>query len=179
MSAIGNQYGQALYQLAAEEGLSEAILQQLNALRQSFQGDPQYIRLLSAPQLSKQERCQILDEAFSGKLQPYLLNFLKILTEKGYMRHFDSCCESYVRLYNQAQGILPVTVITAGALSEDQSVRLREKLAQITGKTVQLICEVDESCLGGIRLEYDGKCVDDTVSHRLDNISKLLKNTVI
>ncbi len=179
MTPIANQYGQALYALACEEGVSHSILQELHVLRQSFSANPEYIRLLSAPQLTKQERCQILDEAFGGKLQPYLLNFLKILTEKGYMRHFDGCCESYIRLYDEANGILPVTAVTAYPLPQAQSLRLQEKLAQATGKTIHLTNKVDASCLGGVRLEYDGKQVDDTIAHRLDSIGKLLKNTVI
>ncbi len=179
MTPIGNQYGQALYQLAAAEGLSEPILQELAVLQQSFQETPEYIRLLSSPQLSKEERCRILDEAFGGKLQPYLLNFLKILTEKGYMRHFGSCVAAYTAFYNQDNGILPVTAITAYPLPAEQAARLKEKLTQITGKVIQLTNKVDESCIGGVRLEYDGISTDDTVSHRLENVAKLLKNTVI
>ncbi len=179
MTPIGYQYGQALYALAKDEGLSLPILQELAALRQSFAQCPEYIRLLSSPALTKSERCQILDEGFRGEIQPYCLNFLKLMTEKGYMGHFDQACQAYTELYNRDNGILLVKAITAYALSQDQSQRLQEKLAQMTGKTIDLTNLVDPDCLGGVRLEYDGKCTDDTIAHRLENIGKLLKNTVI
>ena len=38
---------------------------------------------------------------------------------------------------------------------------------------------VDPQVLGGVRLDYDGKRLDDTVSHRLDAVRRLLKNTVL
>ncbi len=179
MTPVAETYGQALYSLALEEGLTGSIGQELSVLRQSFADTPEYIRLLSSPTLSKEERCQILDDGFRGKVHPYLLNFLKLLTEKGYMRHFDGCCQVYAKAYDADNGILPVTVITALPLPQSQARRLQEKLAAQTGKIIRLECRVEEHVLGGIRLEYDGKLVDDTVLHRLEAIGKLLKNTVI
>ena len=179
MTEAGSVYGLALYDLAKSEGLTEQILKELFVLRRSFEVEPAFIKLLGTPALTKQERCGILDDSFRGKLQPYLLNFLKILTEKGYIRHFFHCCDAYREQYNRDHGILPVTAVTAVPMTEDQQKRLTTKLEALTGKTVELHCRIDPSCLGGVRLDYDGKCVDDTVAHRLDSVRTLLKNTVL
>ena len=180
MTQVGAVYAEALYSLAKDEGVNVAeIKQQLQTLEQSFAQEPAFVRLLSAPNLTKQERCGILDSSFRGKVHSYVLNFLKILTEKGYMRYFTDCSRAYRELYNQDHNILVVTAVTAVALTAAQSAKLKEKLSGITGKTVELVNKVDPACLGGVRLDYDGKRVDDTVSHRLDAIRALLKNTVL
>ena len=179
MTQVGTTYAEALYVLAKDEGLEDVILEELTALGAGFEEEPAFARLLSAPNLSKEERCGILDKSFRGKVQPYVLNFLKILTEKGYARHFTDCCKAYRDLYNQHHGILPVTAVTALALTEDQSARLARKLSAITGKTVDLHNRVDPAVLGGVRLDYDGKRVDGTVESRLKAVDKLLKNTVL
>ena len=179
MTQIGSVYAQALYALARDEGVAEPVLAQLKALDESFSGEPQFLRLLGAPNLSKEERCGILDDSFRDKVHPYVLNFMKLLTQKGYMRHFSDCCKAYRALYNQDNGILEVVAVTALPLSEGQTVRLKEKLTAITGKTIELNCRVDPACLGGVRLDYDGKRVDGTVKNRLDAIGALLKNTVL
>ena len=179
MSQVGTVYAQALYALTKEESCSEAVLKELAVLGESFAKEPKFVQLLSAPNLSKEERCGILDESFRGKVHPYVLNFLKILTEKGYMRRFSDCCKAFRQLYNEDHGILEVFAYTAIALSDDQRERLSQKLQAVTGKTIDLINRVDPDCLGGVRLDYDGKRVDDTVEHRLESISALLKNTVL
>ena len=179
MTQIGNVYGEALYSLAREEGLSDAVLQELKTLRDAFTQEPDFVRLLSAPNLSKEERCDILDRSFRGKVQPYVLNFLKILTEKGYARYFCDCCDAYRELYNADHGILTVKAVTAVALTDQQAAKLSDKLASITGKTIELQNRVDPGCLGGVRLDYDGKRVEDTVANRLASIGALLKNTVL
>ena len=179
MTEAGTVYGQALYDLSQSEGLSSVILQELTVLRQSFEAEPDFLRLLSTPSLTKEERCRILDDSFRGKIQPYLLNFLKILTEKGYIRHFSDCCDSYRQQYNQDNGILPVRAVVASPLTADQQQRLTEKLSALTGKTIDLSVKIDANVLGGIRLDYDGKRLDDTLAHRLDAIRTTLKNTVL
>lgn len=179
MNRVGSVYGEALYSLAGEENLSDVILQELNVLEEAFSQEPDFLKLLSAPNLPVAERCQLVDNCFRGKIQPYLLNFLKILTQKGLSRQFSDCCRCYRQLYNQDHNILPVTAVTAVPLTQEQSARLAAKLSEITGKTTQLHNRVDPECLGGVRLDYDGKRVDGSVANRLEAVRKLLKNTVL
>ena len=179
MTQAGSVYGEALYDLARSEGLSEEILNELSVLSQSFIAEPDFIRLLGTPSLSKEERCRILDDSFRGKVHPYVLNFLKILTEKGYMRYFGDCCKVYRDLYDRDNGILAVEAVTAVPLNPDQLNRLTQKLIAITGKKIRLHNRIDPQVLGGVRLDYDGKRLDDTIEHRLNAISSVLKNTVL
>ena len=104
---------------------------------------------------------------------------MKLLTEKGYMRLFADCCDAYQALYNRDNGILVVTAVSALELTDAQKDKLCQKLAATTGKTIELVSKVDPSCYGGLRIEYDGKSMDDTVSHRLNAMRSLLKNTVL
>ena len=179
MTDAANQYGTALYELAKDENLLDEILSQLEVLLQVTGEDPRFLTLLSAPSVPKEERCQILDTTFKGKVHPYLLNFLKILTEKGYMKQFPGCCRVFKDLYNRDHGILPVTCVTAAPLNEDLKEKLTEKLSSVTGKTIDLTCRVDSACLGGVRLDFDGKQVDGTVRRRLEDVKSILKNTVL
>ena len=179
MSQIGEVYAQGLYTLAAEENLCKTILDEMSVLAQSFSAEPMFLRLLSAPNVPVQERCKILDDSFRGKIQPYLLNFLKLLTEKGYIRRFSDCYKAYRNRYNEDNGILPVRAITAVSMTEDQTQRLTQKLQAVTGKTVALENVIDPAVMGGVRLDYDGKRVDGTVQSRLNAIRELLNKTVI
>ena len=148
-------------------------------MEQSFAQEPAFLRLLDAPNLTKEERCQVLDDALRAQFHPYVLNFLKILTEKGYMRHFSGCCQLFRQQFDKDNGILPVIAVTRMPLSDELRSKLAEKLSGVTGKTIRLDCKVDPECLGGVRLELDGMQLDGTVRHRLDEIRGLLKNTVL
>lgn len=179
MTQIGSVYGEALYELTLGENITEEVKEQMQVLNESFHSEPDFLRLLCSPNLSKQERCQILDDSFRDKIHIYLLNFLKILTEKGYIKQFSDCFEMFTQLYNHDHNIISVTAVTAVPLSSAQNDALTQKLNRITGKTVLLRNQVNPACLGGVRLDYDGQRLDGTVKNRLDNIRDLLNNTVL
>ena len=179
MTEVATTYGQAMYDLARDEGKSRQILAELSVLDQSLSAEPEFIQLLGSPNIPKEERVQILDSSFRGKIDPYVLNFLKVLTEKGYMRHFSGCCQFYRQCYNKDNGIMPVIAYTAVPLSEELRRKLTAKLSTVTGKTIELDCRIDPETLGGVRLDFDGKQVDGTVRRRLEDIRGLLKNTVL
>ena len=179
MTQIGTTYAQGLYALAQEESLTDEILSQLDVLEKTVGADQNYLKLLSTPALSKDERRELIDQAFRDKVHIYVLNFMKLLTEKGYIRHFSECCRAYRQLYNEEHGILPVRAVSAVAMSQQQLARLQEKLEQLTGKRVCIENVVDHRVLGGVRLDYDGVRIDGTVKNRLDSVRKLLETTVL
>ena len=179
MTGVGSVYGEALYSLAKDENRSQPILEQLTVLEAAFSQDPDFIRLLNSPTLTKVERCAILDDIFRGKVDPYLLNFMKILTEKGYMNYFTQCCKEYRLRYQSDHNILSVQAVTAVPLSREQTQKLSAKLEQLTGKTIDLHNKVDPAVLGGVRLDYDGKRLEDTLAHRMESIRDLLRSSVL
>ena len=172
-------YGQSLYDLASSENLADDILCQMQTVRQLFTENPDYVRLLTEPSIPKKQRLALLDEAFGSDMQPYLLNFLKILVENGMVRDFGGCCRRYTALYNADRGIAQAEVTSAVPLSGQQLERLRAKMEEISGKKIQLQPKVDPSVLGGLRVSLEGKLLDGTVKGRLDDLRRKVSETVM
>lgn len=167
MTETARMYGGSLYDLAAEEGLETRILGELDEAVALFKASPEYLHLLSTPSIPKKERCGLLDEALRDRVHLYVLNFLKILCEKGTLRELSGCARAYRIRYNQAHGILEATAISAVPLTEPQRAALHTKLESLTGKTIDLKTKVDAKVLGGIRLDIEGTELDGTVQNRL------------
>ena len=175
MTKTAQVYGGSLYDLAKEEGLTAEIGEELRQILALFDGEPDYWRFLSTLSISKDERCKALDEAFKGRIQPYLLNFLKILCENGTMSSLKGCAQEYRRRFNEDNGIVEVCAVTAVELKPALKDALQAKLQSVLGKTVELSCRVDPACMGGVLLELPGRQLDGTVKHRLDALSASLK----
>ena len=121
----------------------------------------------------------MLDEAFGGQIELYLLNFLKLLCEKKILREFAGCCEEFIRRYNSAHGIAEAVVTSAVKLSDTQMEALKAKLEKLSGKKVYLVQKTDASVLGGLRVELEGVQLDGTVQSRISGISKKLNELVV
>lgn len=172
-------YGGSMYDLAAEENLSDVVLEQMGQIKAIFRENPDYLKLLMNPAIDKAERIKLIDDAFGSEAEKYLTNFIKLLCEKNLLGEFEGCVEEFTRRYNNDHGIGAAVVTTAVALSEKQAAALKAKLESISGKKVSLEQKIDPSILAGIRVEIDGKLLDGTASGRLSGISKKLNETIM
>ena len=179
MTELAKRYGGSLYDLAAEEKLTEELLQELQTAVDSIEAEPQYKRLLATPSVPKKERCALLDEAFRGKVHLYVLNFLKILCEKGTLRELPGCARAFRVKYNQAHGILEATATSAIPMTAEQTERLHEKLEAVTGKKIDLKTKVEPGVLGGIRLDIEGTELDGTVQNRLASLRRSIAGITV
>lgn len=179
MTGTEQVYGGSLYDLAKEEGLDKELLEQLQAVLAILDENPEYGQFLSTVSISKKDRCSGLEEAFGGRVHPYLLNFMKILTENGTIGQLKGCAAEYGRRYDADNGIVEVRAVTAVPLKEPLRQLLLEKLESILGKTVRLQCAVDPACMGGVLLQLPGRQVDGTIRTRLDALSRTLKTNVL
>ena len=138
MTQIARLYGGSMYDLAAEEQLTDTVLEQMQTIRQLFRENPDYVKLLSEPSIPKEERTKLLDTAFGTEAERYLVNFLKLLCERGILGEYSGCCEEFIRRYNVDHNIATAVVTSAVALTDEQMAALKDKLEKISGKTVTL-----------------------------------------
>ncbi len=174
MTEFGREYGEGLYALCAEEHIERDALRQVQALKTSFRENEDFLRLLGNMTLSKEQRVAILDDTLRGSVHEYVLNFLKLLVERGAIHEFAECADAYRACYNRDHGVVEAEVTTAQPLTDSQRQKLIEKLQGMTGKEVVIKEKVDPSVLGGVLLQMDGKRFDNTVAHRLNAIKQAM-----
>ncbi len=174
MTELGRAYGSALYVLAEEEQLEKELLTQLDAVCNLLADNPDYVRLIRDKAIAKNERLSLLNGAFSGQVHPYLLNFMKLLCERGAFGEMPACRAEYISCYNDKHGIIPAKVISAEPLSDVQIARLKDALERKSGKHVTLDIHIDATLGGGLRVEMAGKCYDNTLESRMDHLRRAL-----
>lgn len=167
-------YGKSLHEVASEEGMAEEILSELLSIAELFRENPDYVKILDSPQIDRDELMEILNQDFFGRVKKYTLNFLKMLCEKRMVHHIEECVKEYERLYNEDNNIKVVNVTTAKPIKEEIVNKLITKLEEKTGGRIVLKRRVDESCIGGIIIEMDGRRIDSSVKSGLGQIKKAL-----
>ncbi len=175
MNETVKEYARALADLAVEAGAADAMLYETRVVKRMFDENPAYGRLLSDPQIPKAQRVGMIGEAFTDGFQPYLANFLKLITERGYARHIPAMMEEYERLYCETYGIVTATVVSAVPLTEEQKRRLSDKVSAITGKMVSLHCRVEPSVIGGVSLTVQNTLFEGSVRAKLNELRASLK----
>ncbi len=170
MTDFATTYGLALYALVQEEDLTVPILKQLKEVCAIFAQNPAIYKVLSVPDIAKEDRVTVVSDVLGTQVHPYVVNFLKVLVENGGILYLNECLEVYVKQYNKDNNIETITAITSVPLSGTLFEKLKAKLESITGKTVELTNTVDPACIGGIVLEFDTKQLDGSIQSKLNNL---------
>lgn len=179
MTEYSKLYGGCLYELADEEGLTDAMMGELGELRQLFGENPDYIRLLLEMSIPRAERLAMIDQAVGGWVQPYITHFLKLLCENGILQEFGNCCQEFTRRYREDHGMVEAVVTGAVPLSGEQLAALKAQLERMSHKTVMLVEKTDSSILGGLKVELEGKLLDGTIEGRLLGLQKKIDEIIV
>ena len=122
--------------------------------------------------------CGFMDDRFAlpgDQVLAPMLSFVLLLTAHGRIRSLPACVEEYRLLYQAAVAMSTAYVTSAVALTEAQQSALAEKLAAKFGRRVELVCEVDESLLGGLTVRLDGVVLDGSLRRRLQEVKDVIE----
>ena len=172
MSNISKAYADALFELSIEENILDEIMDQTLFLKQVMEENTDFVKLLGAPTVTKDEKAAITDNVFSGKINKHLLNFIKVMIQRKDTAEMNSSFADFEKLYNKHNNIEKAVVTTAVAMSDELKARLVDKLQSLTGKKILLTNKVDPACLGGAVLLMEDMQFNDFIFGKLE----ILKN---
>ena len=177
MNEIVMEYGGGLYSLAEESGLEKVILSETRMLSPLLTDE--YVHLLINPDIPKSERIALISELLDGRVHEYLASFVKLMTERGIATEIRGCFEEYERLYYETSGIVRVTAESTVELTDAQKSRLADKLTAHVGHPVEIEYVINRALIGGMRLSYNNKLIDDSVASKLKEIGERLAGVVV
>ena len=175
MSDRSKEYAEALFALAAEIKQEKPYLEALRVVGDALAAEPEYVELLAAPSIPRDERNALLEQAFGAAVPEQVLSFVQLLCAHGMVRSLPDCIEEYHRLYQAAVAMSTAYVTSAVALTEEQQTLLKEKLSAKFGRAIELVCTVDEHLLGGITVQLDGVVLDGSLRRRLQAVKDVIE----
>ena len=174
MTDIGKEYGAALFMLAVESGEKKEYAGSLKGIRDAFSEEPDFMGLLSSPAVPMSERLSSIEAAFAGRVPENVLSFLMLMCEKGRIEHFNDAVEEYCELLDASEHVSVAKVTSAAELTEKEKERLKNKLESMYKGEVRIQYFTDETLLGGIVVETDGKIMDGSLRHRLRDVKEVM-----
>ncbi len=172
---VVKEYAEALFILACEEKKEKEYLDELKLTKTLILKEPEYMLLLSSPNVSKEEKLSALEGAFSDHLSGHVMSFLMLLCEKGRITDIKLCVDDYERLYNERCKILVARVTSSVELTDEEKEKIRLMLEKKRGVEVELICKIDESILGGVIIETEDTVIDGSLKTKLRNVKEVMK----
>ena len=171
MEEIAAVYARSLFEVAKEQDKLDSVREQLGEFADALEETRELQVFFFSPYFSTTEKQDGLDRAVSGA-DEVIVNFLKLLIENHRMPVIFRVRRGYEELWEEENKLLPVRVTSAVELDKSTVSQIGDKIAEQTGRKVQLTTTVDPDVLGGIVLRVGNSILDASIRNRLEQLRR-------
>ena len=172
-ASAARRYAEAAYQLATRDKALDAYGDGLD-LAASIAGSADVTAILRNPARPLQERTKLVDALLAGRVPEAVLKLVGLLVARGKVDRIGNVAAEYRRLLNRERGIVEAVATSATPLSAKETEALAQKLAKMTGQTVDLRVTVDDALIGGLTVRVGDTLYDASVRGRLERLRERL-----
>jgi F-type H+-transporting ATPase subunit delta len=177
-SAVLGRYAKSLAEIVFEENIDETVTGDLKTYSEIFRTVPDLLEALDSPAVPREAKEKLLDELMSlYPVHPTTSNFLRILLQNNRIRYFQEILDSFIKSVNEHKGIVSARVTAAATLSQQEAKSLEDRLAGITGKSVNVELQTDAGLLGGIVVQIGSTSFDGSIRTKLAEMKRRLAET--
>jgi F-type H+-transporting ATPase subunit delta len=171
MEEIAAVYARSLFEVASEQDKLDLIREQLGAVVDALDQTRELQVFFFSPYFSTKEKQDGLERAVSDA-DPVLINFLKLLIENHRMPVIFRVRRGYDELWEEENKLLPVRVTSAVELDQRTVSQIGDRIAEQTGRKVDLSSQVDPDIIGGIVVRVGNSILDASIRNRLESLRK-------
>ncbi len=166
-------YANALFDAASEANVVEAVRADLEAFVQAVDTSEALGGVLSDPQIDVSAKQRVVSE-ITREGEPLVANTLLLLLQRARFAMLGELNEAYGALAADAAGMVKVDVTSAVELGPEASDRIAARVAEVTGRRVELTQNVDPGILGGLVLRVGDVIVDSSLKARIRQLRRRL-----
>jgi F-type H+-transporting ATPase subunit delta len=158
-------YAEAAYLIAQQDSTEDAWSEGLKSMAVLF-GDEQGQAFMENNRVKPGDKLALIEKSLDG-VDPLVVNLARILLRRNRTSLGPQIAEAFQELVDEAKGISHALVISAVTLSDDDRSSVQKRLEDLTGGSVVMATEVDESIIGGIIVRIGDRLIDGSTKSKL------------
>jgi len=176
VSGMAGRYAAALFELALEEHGIDAVRVNLDRFDEMVGESADLARLLRSPVFTAEEQAAALSAVLErARIDGLAAKFLKLVTSNRRLFAVRDMVRAYRTLVAKHKGEVTAQVTVAETLSDSHLTALKDALASVSGKNVQVDVSVDPAIIGGLVVKLGSRMVDASLRTKLQSIRHAMK----
>ncbi len=161
---------------AAQAGQSgaqaaEAAVTELSAVAADVcDRHPRFAAVLASGLIPAEEKVQIIERTFSGKVAPIVFDFLRVLARHDRLGSLRDIARAAREEYDQLLGRVRVEVSTATELTSELAAKIKDQLRDMLGGEPVLVPKLNPELIGGVVLRVGDAVYDGSVAAQLNTL---------
>ncbi|MBQ8813917.1 MAG: ATP synthase F1 subunit delta [Lachnospiraceae bacterium] len=174
---ITKTYGDALFDVAVENKSVSELDREAAAVIDIIGNNPEFLKLLKHPNVTKEEKVQVIETVFAPRVSGEMYGFLRVLVDKDRQGQVVEILQYFTERVKEYRRIGVVYITSALPLGADQKKKIEKKVLETSGfAALEPHYSVDEKLIGGLVIRIGDRVVDGSVRHKLDQLTRDLRN---
>lgn len=165
MGYVALQYAEALFGIALEEGQIDETMVEFDAFSNAI--DDEIYKFLNHPKISKKNKKEVIDKSITNNL---LKHFIFVMIDNFRIELLKESLIEFKKIVNRQNNLMKVWVYSRKELNTEQKNELKLNLKKKHNRKIELKNIVDSTIVGGLRIEYEGMILDDTINNYLQTL---------
>ncbi|MBQ6888756.1 MAG: ATP synthase F1 subunit delta [Lachnospiraceae bacterium] len=172
---ISKTYGEALFELAVEEGKVDVFLEEISELLKILKTEEEFTKMMNHPKILKEDKIKVVENVFKGRISDEIVGFLTLIIQKDRYSEAEAILEYFLNQVKEYKGIGVAYVKTAVALTDIQKKQIEERLLNTTKyRQMEMHFSVDKALIGGMVIRIGDRVVDSSISTKLGELERQL-----
>lgn len=172
---VDKTYGDALFELALEEGQTDTYFEECQSILEILRDNDELMKLLTHPKISKEEKEQVIENVFKGRVSDDITGFLVLILKKDRQTMIPEILKYFIDRVKDYKKIGVAFVTTAVPLDEAMKKSVADKLIATTDYlSFEMNYEVDKDIIGGMIIRIGDRVVDSSIRSKIEAMAKEL-----
>jgi len=173
--ASATRYARALFDVALKESDPVQIERDIASVAGLMSSNAELSGALTNPAIPASAKRKIID-ALATRLDVAMpaRKLLLLLADRDRLAIVPDLLDVYRARLMEHQQVVRAEVTTAAPLAPDRAAQFQKKLADITGRTVEMTTSVDPSIIGGVVTRIGGTVYDGSIATQLARLKEKL-----
>ena len=174
-SETASRYALALYELAKENSELEVVEKNVSDILEIYNTSEDLKSFIKNPTQSQLSQLEIINKIFSQMyLTKITTSFLGVLINKRRIFFINKIFLSFLSLTSKKRGELRASLTSSKKLREDELENLKQTLSQTMKSSIVLDYQIDESLIGGLRMQIGSLMIDTSIKNKLNKYKQIM-----
>lgn len=177
MTGMAGRYATALFELALEESVVDAVKADLDRFEALATESDDLARLVRSPVFSSEEQMRALSAVLDVVgVRGLAAKFLLTVASNRRLFAVRDIIKAYRELVARHRGEVAAQVTVAAPASEHHLAAIRDALNAVTGKDVRVDLKIDPGIIGGLVVKLGSRMVDSSLRTKLNMMKHAMKD---
>ena len=174
-SETSDRYALALYEIGKENNDLEKLSKNLTLVKSLYDTNTDFVSFVKNPTYLKNQQNEMVNSL--SDLMKFDLTLKKlsfIIDKKSRLFYLQKIIDSFFKLLSKDKNEIDASLTSAKKLDDNEINNINTELSQVLKSTIKFKYKVDESLIGGLKIQLGSLMIDTSIKNKLKKYEKAM-----